>query len=254
MTEKKGTALITGAGKRVGRVMALGLADDGYDIVVHYNSSGDDAEKVAGEIRAKGRSAWTTQADLSDPANATSLVAEAVSMAGPISLLLNVASLFKDDSLKNLSLESWDPLIATNLTSPVFLMRAFAAQPTIPDGASIVNILDQQIVTPNPQFFSYFVAKIGLEGATRLAAFELAPKIRVNAVAPGLTMPSWGQDQELFESRQNLTPLKSGLGPDDLLGAVRYLAHAPKVTGQTIFVDAGQRLMGLGNSELSTKD
>ncbi|MEO1020651.1 MAG: SDR family NAD(P)-dependent oxidoreductase [Pseudomonadota bacterium] len=253
MTEGR-TTLITGAGKRVGRIVALGLADDGYDVVVHYHSSSDDAEEVAAEIRAKGRRAWTAQADLSDPSNAQSLVETAVAQGGPISLLVNTASLFKDDSLATMSLETWDPLIIINLTSPVFLMKAFASQNEIPAGASVVNFLDQQIATPNPEFFSYFVAKIGLEGATRLAAFELAPKIRVNAVAPGLTLPSWGQDQQTFEARQNLTPLKAGLGPEDLLDAVRYLAHAERVTGHIIFVDSGQRLMGLGNTELAPND
>lgn len=248
------TALVTGAGKRVGRTIALGLADEGYDIVVHYNSSGDDAEKVAEEIRSQGRQSWTVQADLSDTAQAGGLVSKATRQAGPLSLLLNVASLFKDDRLESLTLDSWEPLITTNLTSPILLMQAFAVQAEIPEGASIINFLDQQIVTPNPDFFSYFVAKIGLEGATRLAAFELAPKIRVNAIAPGLTMPSWGQDQALFEARQNLTPLKIGLGPDDLFEAVRYLADAKRVTGQVIFVDSGQRLMGLGNSELTAVD
>ncbi len=253
MTARRKTALVTGAGKRVGRAIALGLAGDGFDIIAHYNSSASEAEEVVREIAHLGCNAWPIQADLSDPQNAAGLVNDAVAKAGALYLLVNVASLFEDDSLATMTHGSWDRLLDVNVASPVFLMKAFAQQPHLPEGASIVNFLDQQMLTPNPQFFSYFVAKIGLEGATRLAAFELAPKIRVNGIAPGLTLPSFGQDEERFLAQQNRTPMRSGLRPEHLMDALRYLANAERVTGQTIYVDSGQHLMGLGNSTFVAK-
>ena len=250
MTDIRRSALITGAAKRVGRALAQGLVEDGWDIAIHYNGSADSAEDLATEIRGAGRRAITVQADLTNPELAQPVVQKAVEELGPLSLLINNASVFDDGKLQDLSLDSWNTLLNANLATPVFLMKAFANQASVPTGASIVNIVDQQISHPNSDFFAYFISKIGLEGATRLGGFGLGPKIRVNAVAPGLTLPSWGQSQEEFLERQNLVPLKQGLGPDDLLHAVRYLIGAKRVTGQVIFVDSGQRLMGLGNSEM----
>jgi NAD(P)-dependent dehydrogenase (short-subunit alcohol dehydrogenase family) len=244
------TALVTGAGKRLGRAITLALAEDGYDLALHYNTSRQEAEEVSGDVEALGGKTVLVGGDLSDPSNADVIVSEALGLNGSLSLLVNSASYYDSDMLKTMTLESWQKLINVNLASQVFMMQAFARQPNVPKGASIVNMLDQQITTPSPQFFSYFTAKIGLEGATRLAAFELAPAIRVNGVAPGLVLPSWGQTQAEFEERQALMPMGVGLGADDIVGAIRYLASAPQVTGQVLFADSGQRLIGMGNSDL----
>ncbi|MEL6963776.1 MAG: SDR family NAD(P)-dependent oxidoreductase [Pseudomonadota bacterium] len=244
------TALVTGAGKRLGRAIALSLAEDGYDVALHYNTSRQETEAVRGDVEALGRKAILVEGDLGDPSKAEAIVQQALTLGGSLSLLINSASYYDSDTLRTLTMASWQKLINVNLAAQVFMMQAFAQQPSIPQGASVVNMLDQQITTPSPQFFSYFTAKIGLEGATRLAAFELAPAIRVNGIAPGLVLPSWGQSQDEFESRQAMMPLGVGLGADDIVGAIRYFATASHVTGQVLFTDSGQRLIGIGNSDL----
>jgi len=244
------TALVTGAGKRLGRAIALSLAEDGYDVALHYNTSRQETEAVRGDVEALGRKAILVEGDLGDPSKAKAIVQQALTLSGSLSLLINSASYYDSDTLRTLTMASWQKLINVNLAAQVFMMQAFAQQPSIPQGASVVNMLDQQITTPSPQFFSYFTAKIGLEGATRLAAFELAPAIRVNGIAPGLVLPSWGQSQDEFETRQAMMPLGVGLGADDIVGAIRYFATASHVTGQVLFTDSGQRLIGIGNSDL----
>ena len=243
-------ALVTGGGRRIGRVLARHLAEEGWDVAVHCNRSKDGAEAVRDEIRAIGRRAITISADLSEDDAVSDLVDAAIDQLGPLDLLVNSASLYEPDSLRTFTMESWRLLIDINLTAPVLLMQAFANQAPLPASASIVNVLDQQITSPSPAYFSYSVAKIGLEGATRLAAFDFAPSIRVNAVAPGLVLQSAGQTHEQFVERQRIMPLGIGLGPLDIAKAVTYLANARHVTGQTVYVDSGQRLMGLGNSML----
>ncbi|MEM7025307.1 MAG: SDR family oxidoreductase [Pseudomonadota bacterium] len=245
-----GRALVTGAGKRMGRAIALRLADAGWDVAVHHHRSGDEARSVAEEIEARGRDAVVIGGDLSDPSIAASFIAQAGEGLGPVGLLVNSASLYGEDRLLTLTPERWRQLVDVNLTGQVFLMQAFARQPRVPVGASIVNLLDQQMSAAPPDYFSYFVAKFGLHGATRLAAFELAPAIRVNAIAPGLTLPSGSQTEDEFRTRQTIMPLGAGLGANDVAEAVLYLANASHVTGEVIHVDSGQRLMGLGNSKL----
>ena len=244
-------ALVTGSAKRLGRAMALGLAEDSFDLVLHYHRSRDDTEALCHDIQSMGRRAVTVAGDLADPANAASIVEAGRQALGPLNLLINNASLFEQDKLEALTLESWRQLSDVNLAAPVFLMQAFATQDGLPSDASIINMLDQQMTAPSPAFFSYAVAKIGLEGATRLAAFEFAPLIRVNGIAPGLVLPSWLQTEEKHLTRQRRMPLGEGLGPDDIVKAMRYLVGARHVTGQVITVDSGQSLIGPGNSVLS---
>ncbi len=244
------TALVTGSAKRLGRAIALGLAEDGFDLVLHYHRSGDDIERLRRDIEAMGRLAFVVTGDLAAPENAVSIIEAGSKALGPLSLLVNNASLFEQDSLATLTLESWRRLTDVNLTAQVFLMQAFAAQDSLPEDASIINMLDQQMAAPSPTFFSYAIAKIGLEGATRLAAFDLAPGIRVNGIAPGLVLPSWLQTEDKHRSRQRQMPLGEGLGANDIVKAVRYLLDAHHVTGQVITVDSGQSLIGPGNTPL----
>ncbi len=250
MPEKK-IALVTGAGKRLGKAIAEGLAADGHALGLHYNSSDRGARELQDRIRSAGGEAVLLQKDLSRPETAGELIREtADALGGPVSVLVNSASAFNTDTLHDLTLETWQFLMNVNAAAPVFLMQAFAAQEPLPAGGAIVNILDTQMASASPERFSYFCGKFALDGATRLAAFDLGPKgIRVNAVAPGLVLPS-DQSQENFDSRQELTPMGPGLGPDDIVAAVRYLVAAPQVTGHTLVVDAGQRLMGFGNSPI----
>lgn len=242
------TALVTGSARRLGRAIALGLAEDGFDLALHYHRSEKDVATLRLEIEAMGRRAVAVEGDLAAPERMSELIGHAHHEFGPLALLVNNASLFEQDSLGSLTLESWRQLTDVNLTAQVFLMQAFAAQTDMQAGASIINMLDQQMAAPSPAFFSYGIAKIGLEGATRLAAFELAPKIRVNGIAPGLVLPSWLQTEEKHRSRQRMMPLGEGLGADDILRAVRYLIDAAHVTGQVLTVDSGQSLIGPGNT------
>jgi len=242
-----GTALVTGSGKRLGRAIASALAEDGFDLALHYYQSEDEVLELAGKIQALGRRAATVKADLVDPDRMTVLVDEVLAILGPVSLLVNSASVFAKDSLSTMTLESWRHFTDVNLTSQVFLMKAFAAQPDLPPNSSIINMLDQQMSAPSPLFFSYAVAKIGFEGATRLAAFELAPDIRVNGIAPGLVLRSGNQTDATFLEHQRKMPLGEGLSADDIVRAVRYLIDANHVTGQILTVDSGQSLIGPGN-------
>jgi len=249
--DRQKTALVTGAGRRLGRAIAAGLAEQGYAVALHHNASAAGAGELAREIRDGGGQAVAIGHDFSAADTAGELVGKAAAaLGGPVSVLINSASAFDKDQLTTLTPESWRFLIDVNVTAPVFLMQAFANQAPPPAAGAIVNILDTQMTSASPARFSYFCGKFALEGATRLAAYDLAPKgIRVNAVAPGLVLPS-GQNQETYERRQRLTPLGPGLGAQDIVEAVLYLVSAPQVTGHVLVVDAGQRLMGFGNAPI----
>lgn len=244
-------ALVTGAGKRLGKAIARGLAETGCALGLHYNSSAEGAQALHDEIVAAGGKAVVVQKDLSKPEKAGDLIAEtAAALGGPVSVLVNSASAFDTDSLSDLTRDTWQFLMNVNAAAPVFLMQAFASQDPLPEGGTIINMLDTQMQSASPERFSYFCGKHALEGATRLAALDLGPRgIRVNAIAPGLILPS-DQTRENFESRQALTPLGPGLGPQDIVAAVRYLVDARQITGHTLVVDAGQKLMGFGNSPM----
>jgi len=250
----RGAALVTGAGLRLGRAIAEALAADGYALAVHYNTSREAADTLVASIRASGGTAHAIGGDLGEPDAATALIAEATGALGPVRLLVNSASVYEPDGIGTLSQKTLTRSAAVNFVAPVLLMQAFAAQgPAVlgPEGGAIVNMLDVQLDAPSPDYFGYFCAKAALAEATRLAALALAPAIRVNAIAPGLVLPSAGQTPETFRSRQGLTPLGTGLGATDIAEAVRYLASARHVTGHILPVDSGQRLMGFGNADLA---
>jgi NAD(P)-dependent dehydrogenase (short-subunit alcohol dehydrogenase family) len=242
-------ALVTGGGLRIGKAVAKALADAGYAVAIHYNNSKDSAAALAAEITAAGGKAATLGQDLADIAGSQALVGRAAELIdGPISLLINSASLYQAESLEELTPEQWQLMTNVNAAAPIFLMQAFARQ--APAGAAIVNMLDTQLRAPSSRTFSYFCAKAALETATKVAALELAPKIRVNGVAPGLVLPSGDQTEEIFAERQGLTPLGEGLGADDIANAVLYLASARHVTGEIITVDSGQHMIGFSNADL----
>ncbi|GGZ29146.1 short chain dehydrogenase [Asticcacaulis endophyticus] len=242
LTNPSKAALVTGAAKRIGRAIAFELARHGYDIGVHYGRSEADARALVAELSALGVTAVAVQADLSDTLSVKALLPKAVGALGPISLLVNNASVFSDDRLGSMTEASWQSHIDTNLKAPVLLSQAFAAQAYIPDGASIINIIDQRVLKPSPPFFSYGLSKAGLWHATRTLAQELAPKIRVNAVGPGPTLPSIHQSAEDFAEEARAILLQKATTPQEIASAVAYLATAPSVTGQMICVDGGQHL------------
>jgi NAD(P)-dependent dehydrogenase (short-subunit alcohol dehydrogenase family) len=235
-------ALVTGAAKRIGRAIALKLAGLGYDIGVHYGTSRDDALTFVDELHSLGVRAEAIGADLSRPETIPDLMAEANDRLGAIKVLVNNASVFRDDRLKSLTIEGFRAHMDTNLLSPVLLAQAFAAQSSLPDGSSIVNIIDQRVLKPSPPFFSYGLSKAALWHATRTLAQDLAPHIRVNAVGPGPTLRSIHQSLADFEHEAKATLLQKPASPEEVAATVAYLIEAPSVTGQMICVDSGQHL------------
>jgi NAD(P)-dependent dehydrogenase (short-subunit alcohol dehydrogenase family) len=237
---RPGAALVTGGARRIGRAIVLALARRGHDVAIHHRDSADEAESLAEEARALGVRAAVVSADLSAEAEVRDLVPSAVAALGPLSVLINNASVFEDDRVGGLSRETWDLHLETNLRAPVVLAEAFAAQ--APEGASIVNLLDQRVLKPDPRFISYALSRNGLWWATRTLAQALAPRIRVNGVGPGPTLASIHQSEAEFAAEQAAVPLGHGPSPEDIAEAVLYLVDARSVTGQMIAVDGGQHL------------
>jgi NAD(P)-dependent dehydrogenase (short-subunit alcohol dehydrogenase family) len=236
------TALITGAAKRIGRQLALDLADAGYDIAVHCNTSRQDAEDVAALIESKGCRVVVVQGDLSKIETPEHLISLSTAALGPLSVLINNASIFEPDEVGGITVESWAQHQDTNLRAPVMLSQAFAKQ--LPPNAlgNIINIIDTRVWKLNPFFFSYTNSKAALWTATQTLAQALAPRIRVNAVGPGPALPSARMDQSEFEKLAQLTPLGRGTSPAEISAAVRFILSQPALTGQMIALDGGQHL------------
>ena len=237
---RPGAALVTGGGKRIGRAICLKLAEAGFDIAIHHRGTDGAAEAVATEVRALGRRAAVVEADLTDEARVRDLVPAAIAALGPLAVLVNNASVFEDDRVGTLGRDSWDKHIETNLRAPLVLSEAFAAQ--APDGSAIVNLLDQRVLKPDPRFFSYALSRNGLWWATRTLAQALAPRIRVNGVGPGPTLPSIHQTRADFDAEAAAVPLQRAASPEAVADAVAWLVDAALVTGQMIAVDGGQHL------------
>jgi NAD(P)-dependent dehydrogenase (short-subunit alcohol dehydrogenase family) len=237
----RGAALVTGAGRRIGQALALEAARAGYDIAVHHRGPADEAHETADAVRALGRRAVLVRADLADEVETRSLIDQAAEI-GPLTLLVNSASAFQDDRVGGLSRETWDLHLETNLRAPIVLAEAMAAALPSDVRGLVVNVVDQRVLRPNPQFFSYSLAKAGLWWATQTLAQALAPRVRVNAIGPGPTLPSVHQAPGEFEAEAAGVLLQRRVTPEDLAGALRYLIDARSVTGQMIAVDGGQHL------------
>ena len=237
-----GVALVTGGAKRIGRAIALRLAEEGYAVAIHCRRSRADAEEVKAAVERRGGRAAVVQADLADLGAVHGLVAEAGAALGPVTLLVNNASLFEPDGVENLAPELWERHFAVNLRAPAFLTRDLARQ--LPDGeeGAVVNIVDQRVWKLNPQFFSYTLTKAALFTATRTMAQALAPRVRVNAVGPGPTLTSSRQGPEDFARQGEALPLRRHPQPEAIAEAVAFLAGATSVTGQMLAVDGGQHL------------
>ena len=245
-------ALVTGAGKRLGRGMALYLAQRGYDVAVHYSSSADQAAEVVAQIVAMGRRAVALQADLLDEAQSETLIARSVAgLGGALGVLVNNASIFEYDTLQTVTRHSWDRHMESNLRAPFVLMQGFAAQ-VVPAAADangepvaqglVVNMIDQRIEKLTPEFMSYTLAKMGLWALTQTGAQALAPHVRVNAIGPGPTLQGARQSAEHFAKQRAATILRRGANLDDVTAALGFFLDVPSVTGQFIAVDGGQRL------------
>jgi NAD(P)-dependent dehydrogenase (short-subunit alcohol dehydrogenase family) len=241
-TKSAGAALVTGAARRIGREIALALARDGWDIAVHYATSREEAFDVVREVEVLGRRAIAVNRDLAVEAGVRSLLAECAHDLGDVTCVVNNASLFEHDDTATFSAENLVRSMRSNVAAPVLLAQALHAALPEDDRGVVINLLDQKLWNPNPDFLSYTLSKAALAEATRLLAMALAPKVRVVGVAPGITLPSGGQSEAGFERAHMLTPLGRSSQPDDVAAAVVFLARAPAITGTTLLVDGGQHL------------
>jgi NAD(P)-dependent dehydrogenase (short-subunit alcohol dehydrogenase family) len=236
-------ALVTGAGQRIGRAIALGLAADGWAVAVHYHGSRAAAEAVVAEIAGDGGTAVALAADLRDEAAVRQLVDRAAAALGPLSCLVNNASVFENDTALGASRESWDLHLETNLRAPFVLMQEFASQlPPAAEGGVVVNMLDERVWKLTPYFISYTLSKAALWTLTQTMALALAPRIRVNGIGPGPALPSVRQTPEQFARQCAQLPLRRGTSPEEIVAAVRFIIAAPSLTGQMIALDGGQHL------------
>lgn len=245
-------ALVTGAGIRLGRAMALYLAGRGYDVAVHYATSEQPALVTVAEVQALGRKAVALQADLLDEAQVQTLLPRAAdALGGPITCLVNNASIFEYDNIHSATRQSWDRHLDSNLRAPFVLTQAMAAQglkeetdeagEPVATGL-IVNMVDMRVRKLTPEFMTYTIAKMGLWALTRTSAQALTPAIRVNAIGPGPTMQGHRQSEDHFKAQRANTVLKRGANQSDITAALGYFLDAHSVTGQLLCVDGGQHL------------
>ena len=240
--EHKKTVLITGAAKRIVKAIARGMAADGWRVVLHYGTSREDAETLVELIRNDGGDAITLHADLCDEEQTGSLIPKAFKLAGPISCLINNASLFEEDSAETASRESWDAHMQINLRSPFVLIQAMRDQ--LPKGlkGNVINIVDQCVRNLTPHFLSYTLSKAGLWTLTQTLALSFAPHIRVNAIGPGPVLANSRQTEEAFIKQWSSIPLRRRVAPHEIVEAIRFIIDAPSITGQLIALDGGQHL------------
>lgn len=231
-------ALVTGGGKRLGAKIVEGLAEDGWHVLIHYNESGEEADALKQRLTDNGGSAEICQLDLENSAQ----VADFVRKAGRIDALINSASLFEMDRPEDVGPDMLERMMRVNLMAPVLLASQMAKAHEGRASGCVINVLDQKLFNLNPDFFSYTLSKYALLGATQTMAMALAPRVRVNAVAPGITLPSGGQSVEEFERAHSLNPMQGGSTPDDIVRTVRFILATPSMTGETIIVDGGQHL------------
>lgn len=230
-------AIVTGGAKRIGASIVRGLAADGWRVLIHCNRSRDEADALATELGGE-----VIEADLADPSCADTILAAA---GGRARLLVNNASRFAYDRFDDFTPSDWTAHLDINLRAPALLTRAFAAHLPPDSHGLVVNLLDAKLASLNPDYFSYTVSKVALAGVTELTARALAPRIRVNAVAPSITMVSGPQSRENFAEVHAANPLHRGVDADDIVRAIRFIVASPTLTGQTITVDAGTRFLGL---------
>jgi NAD(P)-dependent dehydrogenase (short-subunit alcohol dehydrogenase family) len=245
-------ALVTGAGARLGRAMAIYLAGRGHDVAVHYATSAAGAEETAAAVRALGRRAVTLRADLLAEEEVQTLLPRAAkALGGPINVLVNNASIFEYDNIRTSTRQSWDRHLESNLRAPFVLTQALAAQVPDPltdaDGEPVaqglvINMIDQRVLKLTPEFTSYTIAKMGLWALTRTAAQGLAPRVRVNAIGPGPTLKGARQSPAHFAAQRAATILERGADAGDICAALGYFLDARAVTGQLICPDGGQHL------------
>ena len=235
-------ALVTGAAKRIGRAIALDLADAGYAVAVHYNASVEDAEDLVNLIKARDGKAISLRADLTREADVRMLMNMAVEALGPIGCLVNNASVFEYDAPETATRESWDEHMEANLRAPFVLMQQMTFALPQDAGGVIINLLDERVWALTPHFTTYTLSKVGLWALTQTLALSLAPRIRVNGIGPGPALPNKRQTDEQFAKQAASVPLKRPTSPREICRTIRYILDAPSMTGQMIALDGGQHL------------
>ncbi len=236
-------ALVTGGAVRIGRAISLSLARAGLAVAVHHRNSSEEAARLVDEIRQSGGNACAITGDLGIPEDVTALVGTASEKLGkPLDVLVNNASVFENDTLADMTPDSWSLHQAVNLEAPVFLSQALMKQLSQNQKGCIVNIIDQRVLKLNPQYFSYTASKAGLWTVTRTMAQSLAPTVRVNAISPGPTLANQFQSGRDFEKEASRVMLRQGPDVSEITGAVQFLLETPSVTGQMITLDGGQHL------------
>jgi NAD(P)-dependent dehydrogenase (short-subunit alcohol dehydrogenase family) len=236
------TALVTGAARRIGRAIALDLAAHGWAVAVHYSRSAAEADAVVAEIQKAGGAAVALKADLAVETETAALMQRATDALGPVGCLVNNASTFQRDEIESADRASWDSHIETNLRAPLVLIQSMARLLPADREGVVVNMLDQRVWNLTPHFLSYTVSKAGLWTLTRTLALALAPRIRVNAIGPGPTLPSERQSKAQFQRQYESVPLRKPVAVDEICEAVRFLISAGSMTGQMIALDGGQHL------------
>jgi NAD(P)-dependent dehydrogenase (short-subunit alcohol dehydrogenase family) len=249
LDQDSGTVLVTGAGRRLGRIVALDFANRGWRVGIHYRASAAEAVALVAEIEGMGGQAAAFPADLGRLETLAPLVEACAAALGPPTCLINNAARFAWDSLATVDAESWQTHLDVNLRAPIFLTQAFAK--ILPDRATgqVINLLDQKVLRLDPAYFSYTIGKSALWTATQTMAQALAPRIRVNAIAPGPVFKSQGQSHAAFERECRATLLGRAVAAEDVTAAIRFLLETPSVTGQVIAVDAGQHLAWHGKDD-----
>ena len=235
-------AIVTGGAVRLGKALALALAEQGVRLAIHYGSSAGPAEAVVGKIKAVGSDAIAIPADLSQPGDTRSIVERAVARFGQVDILVNSAAIFEPGNWDDTTEANWDRHFAINLKSPFFLSQAFAAQVGRERAGHIVNITDWRGVRPGPDHVAYTLTKAAVIAMTKSLALALAPNIQVNAIAPGLILPPPGQDQSYLERKANQIPVQRVGSPKEIANTLIYLLHSDFVTGDLIFVTGGEHL------------
>lgn len=243
MNRPQRVALVTGGAVRIGRAISEHLAARGWGVVIHYHRSADAARALRTALQAQGHSVWTVQGPLASQADAEKLMAAATRQAGPIDLLVNNAAIFKKQSLREAGQDAFEQMWRVNTLAPVMLTRAFAAHRGDRRGGAVVNLLDRRIAGDEAGCLPYLLSKQTLAHFTRSAALELAPPIRVNAIAPGAILPPPGSGASVKDLAGDI-PLDRDCPPEEVAKAVEFLAEAETVTGQILFIDGGQHLCG----------
>ena len=240
--EARPVALVTGAAKRIGRAIALELARAGWDVGLHCNRSRADADALAQELSGLGARAAVLPADLADPDQSAGLIPECIAALGALECLINNASIFERDGVRDFTAESWQAHQDINLRAPVLLAQAFDNALPADQNGNIINIIDQRVLRLTPDFFSYTLSKSALWIATRTMAQALAPNVRVNAIAPGPVLPNHYQTADDFARECESTLLRRGARPEEIAEAVMFILRSPAMTGQMIALDGGEHL------------